>query len=282
MLKKGAPDSIVASAGKARVKAFDLDPAKTKTTTDGLDTNVGPSSLSSPPSGAAAIRTVLGVKLPKGYGLGSATVKLQTAATRVTLDAGTAGVLTQLGVSVAPEGDAKAGSTIQFPVTNAGGKISLTAPITHSGGLTFTAGGKTLTVGDFTIDPTAGILFAERTPVGRLPLFQGRPVGRDHRDPGHPGGAQRRQAQPHLAAAGALNSTFGVTAFTENLTIAPRRSSRWPSQQRTKRRQPLGPTRAGAERRAGRNAATCRRTHHSWCVPPAHLVVTLLWRPRTA
>lgn len=219
VLKKGAPDSIVASAGKAKVKAFDLDPAKTKTTADGLDTLVGPVGVELSAVGAAAIKTKLGVKLPKGYTLGAATVTLQTAATRVTLDAGTADVLKQLGVGVAPEGDAKAGSTIQFPVTNGGGKISLTAPITHSGGLTFTAGGKSLTVGDFTIDPKAGLLYAERTPVGRLPLFKVDLSAATTATPGIQVVLSGAKLSLTADAAGALNSTFGVTAFTENLAI---------------------------------------------------------------
>jgi hypothetical protein len=78
--------------------------------------------------GAGAIAAKLGVKLPKGYALGSAKVILQAAATGVTLDAGTAAVLKGLGVAVAPEGAAKAGSTIQFPITNPGGKDRVDRP----------------------------------------------------------------------------------------------------------------------------------------------------------
>lgn len=220
VLKKGAPDRIVAKAGKASVPAFDLDAAKTETEADGLDTVVGPVGVELSAVGAAAIKAKLGVKLPKSYALGAATVTLQTAATRVTLDPGTAATLTKLGVSVAPEGDAKAGaSTIQFPVTNAGGKISLTAPITHGGGLTFTAGGKTLTVGDFTIDPKAGVLYAERTPVGRLPLFKVDLSGATTATPGIQVVLSGAKLSLTADAAGALNGTFGVTAFAENLAI---------------------------------------------------------------
>lgn len=219
VLKKGAPTSIVAKAGKARVTAFSLDAAKTETTPDGLDTVVGPVGVELSAVGAAAIKTKLGVKLPKGYRLGAAEVTLQTAATRVTLDPGTAGVLTKLGVAVAPEGDAKAGSTIQFPITNAGGEISLTAPITHSGGLTFTAGGKSLTVGDFTIDPKAGLLYAERTPVGRLPLFKVDLSAATTATPGVQLVLSGVKLSLTAEAAGALNSTFGVTAFADNLAI---------------------------------------------------------------
>ena len=219
VLKNGKPTAITAAAGKARVPAFSLASKKTKTTADGLDTVVAPVDVHLSSVGAGAIAATLGVKLPKGYKLGSASVTLQSAATRVTLDAGTADVLKGLGVAVAPEGDAKAGSTIQFPVTNAGGKIALTAPITHSGGLTFSAAGKTLTVGDFTIDPTAGLLYAERSPVGRLPLFKVDLSAAKTATPGIQVDLTGVKLSLTAAAAGALNSTFGVTAFTENLTI---------------------------------------------------------------
>ena len=130
VLKKGAPTRIIAKAGAAKVPAFTLDAKKTKTTPDGLDTLVGPVGVELSATGASAIKTRRGVKLPKGYVLGKATVTLQSAATRVTLDSGTAGVLKQLGVSVAPESPAVAGSTIEFPITNAGGTLAafITSP----------------------------------------------------------------------------------------------------------------------------------------------------------
>ncbi len=86
--QKGAPDSIIASAGKAKVKAFDLDPARPRPPPTASTRTSARSALSSlgrrcrDPHGAR-------VRLPKGYVLGSATVKLQAAATRVTLDTGT-------------------------------------------------------------------------------------------------------------------------------------------------------------------------------------------------
>lgn len=219
VVKKGAPDSITASVGKARAKVFELDAKKTKVGTDGLDTTIKPVGVKLSKVGSGAIATVLGVKLPSGYALGTAAVTLQQAATRVTLDPGTAKTLTSLGVAVAPDAPAVAGSTIQFPITNTDGKIALTAPITHSGGLTFTAGGKTLSVGDFTIDVAAGLLYAEKTPVGRLPLFKLDLGAAKTTTPG----VQVRVTGVKLAltagAAGALNATFGVTAFAENLTI---------------------------------------------------------------
>ncbi|MEH3053388.1 MAG: hypothetical protein PGN13_05170 [Patulibacter minatonensis] len=219
VLKKGAPTRIDASAGKAKLRAFDLDAKKTKSKTDGLDTKVGPVGVKLSAPASAAIAKKLGVKLPKGYALGKANVVLESAATRVTLDAGTATVLKGLGVSVAPEGMAVAGSTIQFPITNSGGEISLTAPITHSGGLTFTAGTKSLTVGDFTIDPVAGVLYAERTPVGRLPLFKVDLSGATTTTPGIQAVVSGAKLSLTAEAAGALNGTFGVTAFSAGLAI---------------------------------------------------------------
>jgi hypothetical protein len=219
VLKDGAPQRITVKAGKAKVKAFDLDAAKTTTKADGLDTVVGPVVVELGAAGAKAIKSVLGVKLPRGYVLGRASVTLQTAATRVVLDAGTAGVLEQLGVAVAPEGPAVAGTSIQFPVTTPGGKVSASAPITHSGGLTFSAGGKTLTVGDFTIDPAAGVLYAERTPVGRLPLFAVDLSGATVTAPGIQAVIAGAKLSLTAEAAGALNATFGVTAFTSGLAI---------------------------------------------------------------
>lgn len=219
VLKKGTPTRISAKAGAARVTAFTLDARKTRTTTDGLDTQVGPVTVKLSAVAAGAIKQRLGVALPSGYTLGKATVVLQTAATSVTLDSGTAKVLTQLGVSVAPEAPAVAGSTIQFPVTNAGGIISTTAPITHSGGLIFSAGGKTLTVGDFTIDPVAGVLYAERSPVGRLPLFAVDLSAASVTTPGIQAIVGGAKLALTADAAGALNATFGVTAFTAGLAI---------------------------------------------------------------
>ena len=61
--------------------------------------------------------------------------------------------LTAAGVTVAPAGDASAGSKgISFPIT--GGKLDLddlTGKVTHSGGLTFSGHGTSLTVEDFVV-----------------------------------------------------------------------------------------------------------------------------------
>lgn len=220
VLKSGTPKLITAAVGSARVPAFTLDAKKTKTTKDGLDTLVGPVGVDLSAVAVAAIEAKLKVSLPKGYEIAKATVKLQSAATRVTLDAGAAAALTSLGVTVGVDAPGAAGSTIQFPITNTGGKIALTAPITHSGGLTFKAGTTTLSVGNFTIDPTAGLLYAETSPVGRLPLFKVDLSGAVVSTPGKQVVVKGAVLSLTADAAGALNATFGVTAFTENLKIA--------------------------------------------------------------
>ncbi len=219
VVKNGKPTDISAAVGKTRAVVFALGSKNTKVGQDGVDTTIKPVAVHLSRVGVGAIKAVLGVNLPKGYALGTAAVTLQQPATRVTLDAGTAKTLTSLGVSVAPDAPAVAGSTIQFPITNPGGKIALTAPITHSGGLTFTAGGKTLSVGDFTIDVGAGLLYAEKSPVGRLPLFKVDLSSSATTTPGVQVRVTGAKLSLTATAAGALNSTFGVTAFAEGLTI---------------------------------------------------------------
>jgi hypothetical protein len=90
--------------------------------------------------------------------------------TRLTLNPGTASALTTAGVTVAPASEAKAGSAgIAFPIQ--GGLINartLAGKITHSGGLTFTAGGKSLTIRDFTVSTTKKTLTAWVDELGAL------------------------------------------------------------------------------------------------------------------
>jgi len=101
-------------------------------------------------------------------------IVLKSGTTRLTLDKGTAGALTANGVAVAPVSEAKASAAgISFPIQ--GGRIngkSLGGTITHSGGLKFTAGGKSLTIRDFTVSTTKGTLTAWVDEVGaRIPVL---------------------------------------------------------------------------------------------------------------
>lgn len=151
--------------------------------------------------------------------------------TTVTLDPGTATVLKQNGVSVAPVAPASA--------TSSGGSVAVTFPVTggeafifpkgdlpfvrgdviHSGGLTFSAGSKSLTVTNFIVNPGTSLLTAT-VGGGQVPLFEldgrGVTVGTD--GSGHPtldGTIVRLSPQ----AADALNATFGVSLFKEGIPV---------------------------------------------------------------
>lgn len=88
------------------------------------------------------------------------TVSLSGGETRLHLNGGTAAALAGAGVSVAPIGPATAqGARVTFPVT--GGAINPSTAaglITHSGGLSFSAGGTTVRLRNFVVSTrTAGL-----------------------------------------------------------------------------------------------------------------------------
>jgi hypothetical protein len=103
--------------------------------------------------------------------------------TLLTLDSGTAAVLTDAGVSIRATGPAigPAGSTVfAFPIV--GGEVNkkqLSGKIVHPGGLAITAGGTTLVVKRFVIDLDSGFLTAKvagacvRIPLLRLGAVTG-------------------------------------------------------------------------------------------------------------
>ncbi|MFH7323602.1 hypothetical protein [Aeromicrobium sp. JJY06] len=132
------------------------------------------------------------------------------------------------GITPAPTAGAKAFAykgtlAARFPIT---GYRLKGLQIKHSGGLSLTAGASTITVSDFTIDLARGRVSGKVTgtigDVGRVDLFKIR--SSDRRDLG----AVRLTLTD--TAAGALNATFGVDAFTENATFGyatPRPFSRF-------------------------------------------------------
>lgn len=155
--------------------------------------------------------------------------------TSVTLDPSTAMVLKQNMVSVAPVAPAKAsmangGVTVSFPIT--GGNVQLydksvqaqgipyiQGKITHTGGITFSAGGKMLSATDFVVDPGTSMLMAT---VGgqQVPLLilDGTNVQVSKDSAGHVvlDGTIAKLTQ---AAADALNKTFGVSLFKEGIPL---------------------------------------------------------------
>jgi hypothetical protein len=153
---------------------------------------------------------------------GATFVALKGGATTLRLDAGTAGVLTDNGISVAPASEARVKKGgIAFPVQ--GGLLNaktLAGKVTHSGGLTFSAGGKDLTIRDFTINTRKKQLTAyvdqagARVPVLNLGLGQAKVVaGKKHLT------VSNVKAKLTAAAAGALNSYYSTDLFQGGLKI---------------------------------------------------------------
>jgi hypothetical protein len=140
--------------------------------------------------------------------------------TTLVLDEGTAGVLQENKVKVAPVDPAAAGGGgIAFPIT--GGSVdaeSLAGTIEHSGGLAFSAGDTTVELTDFVVDTNAGTLTAtvgmDQVPILSLDLSE---LQRSER-----GGAivvSGISASLTEEAAMALNEAFGVSLFEEGLAI---------------------------------------------------------------
>jgi len=150
--------------------------------------------------------------------------------TKVDLDPGTAGVLNTHGVSVAPVAPATAAMAsgtveVSFPIT--GGNVDLydqsqlpfiRGTVKHSGGITFSAGGKSLTATDFVVDPGASTLTATvgGQQVQLLDLNGSKTqISMD--------GANVKldgiEATLSQAAADALNQTFGVTIFAKGIPL---------------------------------------------------------------
>lgn len=125
------------------------------------------------PAAIAALALTLSAGLVATAGTSSASASLSARAaapasyvvptggrTMLAIDPATAETLADNDVTVAPASEARVGSSgVVFPIT--GGLInkkSLAGSIKHSGGLTFTAGGKSLTVRNFVVNTTSRTL----------------------------------------------------------------------------------------------------------------------------
>src|SRR5215218_5548386 len=144
--------------------------------------------------------------------------------TLLTLDSGTAAVLTDAGVSIRATGPAigPAGSLVfAFPIVGGGvNKKQLSGRIVHSGGLAITAGGTTLVVKRFVIDLDTGYLTARVAGAGvRIPLLRlGAVTGGVKAAPGI---LVLNDVNVRLTAtaANALNQTFNTDLFSGGLLI---------------------------------------------------------------
>jgi Htaa len=140
--------------------------------------------------------------------------------TVLVLDAGTAKVLTDNKVEVAPvDPAAPEGDGIGFPIT--GGSVdseSLAGTIEHSGGLRFSAGGTDLDVTDFVVDTEAGALTATAGGAD-VPLLALDLSGLQRTEEGGAIVASGIKATLTPEAATALNDTFKVQLFEQGLAI---------------------------------------------------------------
>ena len=150
-----------------------------------------------------------------------ANVQLQGGATTLKLASGTAKVLTDNGVAVAPTGTAKAaGGGVAFPIT--GGSVHPTLArgrIDHSGGLRFSAGGKSLTVSAFTIRLGKHPVLSAKAGSARVPLLRLSLSRAKLSRSGLDLVVRGVRGSLTATAAKALNATFGVHLFTRGLPI---------------------------------------------------------------
>lgn len=153
--------------------------------------------------------------------------------TAVALDPQLLPTLTSLKVTPKPTGNAKltmefGGPTLDFPITGGHVKIfdkSVTPYVQGSiehqnSGLSFTAGGKTLTVENFVVDPGTSMLTAEVKEMNgaKIPLFNldGSSL---QITPGMPTKLDGTKVTLTGPAADAMNQYFGVQAFKEGIPI---------------------------------------------------------------
>ena len=146
--------------------------------------------------------------------------------TSVALDAGTAGALKSLGVSVAPAGSATfdaATSTITFPITSGYAEIHsnlnfkpgyIVGSVAHEGsGFTLSAGATKVTLTDFIVDPGNSILYGTVGNMVKVPLLS---LDGTNVKVSMEGGnvvLQGTVAKLTDTAAGALNTAFKTSAI---------------------------------------------------------------------
>lgn len=163
-----------------------------------------------------------------GTGTAQATTRKQVGYTRVVVAPAVYDLVTGAGITPAPLDGAKAypykGTlAANFPIT---GYTLRDLRIKHSGGISLTAGDRTIELRNFYIDlgrgRVSGVVSGTVGSVGRVDLFKIR--ASDRRDLG------LVKLTLTDTAAGALNATFGVSAFAENATFGyatPRPFSRF-------------------------------------------------------
>jgi len=240
--------TLTATVGGNGVQLLDLDGSNVKVTQDGSTTRVEGTVAKLSSTAASALNQTFGVSLFKqGIPLGvvriaaqgtsgpggAPTAEIQALggkATNVDLDAGTAAVLKDNGVMVAPVAPATVSAsggttTASFPISQ--GYVSVypesQAPFirgtfSHVGGLTFSAGDKSITATDFIVNPGSSSLTAT---VGGNAVKLGDLDGTNVKvtQDGSTTRVEGTVAKLSSDAASALNQTFGVSLFKQGIPL---------------------------------------------------------------
>jgi hypothetical protein len=150
--------------------------------------------------------------------------------TTVELNTSTMAALTSLGVKVATTGTAKlVGSDVTFPITSGYVEIHsnhnfkpgyIVGSVEHYGsGLTFSAGGKSLSVSDFVVDPGNSMLYASVGVTPDVPLLSLDGAAVKVSMSGSDVVLNGTVAKLTQTAASALDKTFGTTAVKAGLPL---------------------------------------------------------------
>lgn len=177
---------------------------------------------SGPSSSAVAAASATVTAIPDLTGVG----------TTVVLNAGTMSALTSLGVKVAPTGTAvlnSAAGSVTFPITSGYVEIHsdksfkpgyIVGSVEHDGsGLSFSAGGKTLAVGNFVVDPGNSMLYATVGAMPDVPLLSLDGANVKVSMAGSNVVLDGTVAKLTQTAATALDTTFGTTAVKAGLPL---------------------------------------------------------------
>jgi hypothetical protein len=220
---------LTAKVGDDRIAILDLDTDAARVSNSAFGLRVSNVDVALRGAAARALNAALGTTaFAGGLGLGEVTVDAKRSSitieggdTRLAVDAGAGAALASLGVRLDLVGPAFAAQDgrLAFPITRGVLGSDLAGQIAHRGGIRLSAGGRQIVLREFVVDTVRGVLTA-RTGGTRIDLLkldlsapQVTPVGMDDLQVANVPGRLTR------TAADALNATFGVTAFSEDLLL---------------------------------------------------------------
>lgn len=230
-VKTGKGNVLSGLVGGTRVNLLKLDLGKAKIARSGLGIKVSNVGVALTATAAKALNATFKVKLFKsGLKLGKVVVEAQPktvgllakGSTDLTLDPGTAQALTDLGVTAAPVGPATVtpAGAIAFPIT--GGRVdaaTFAGSIPHSGGISLTAGMTSVSLTDFIINVDEQPDLTAKLGDQRVSILNLDLSALDAKVSGRKVTLSGAVGKLTAGAAAALNSAFGVTAFTEGLVL---------------------------------------------------------------